>query len=104
MKNPLCPVCWHRITLSATRNTQTPNYSSNDTMTWYRPYGGAQGQIATRTDGGYWRCEACGVVLTPYEASLMIDAVLRASNQKPDADDHENFLDAITAAWGGGLK
>jgi len=73
---PPCPVCWHEETMRAQREDREPADTTPEMrLDWRPPIGGARGQQATRGDGGYWRCPGCGVVLTPREAAVLLDAI-----------------------------
>jgi len=74
---PPCPVCWHEETMRVRRNGGKERETTQaEHLEWRSPYGGACGQQVSRTDGGYWRCPTCGVVLIPREAAVLLDAVL----------------------------
>lgn len=98
---PPCPVCWHREAMRVRLHGGEPRDTEpQDHMEWHRPYGGARGQQVTRGDLGFWRCPGCQVALTPDEAAILLDAVLRHGYGIGEAAV-DNWT---TQAWNGGRR
>jgi hypothetical protein len=100
-KQVICPICWHRETLTALGYGDDAVRYDVALMSWQKPPGGPRGQVVTALDQGYWRCEVCGVRLPPDIAAVVLDAVLRVSDSDSDSYDGETFKDARIAAAGG---
>lgn len=84
MHKAVCPVCLHKRALQARLGGYEPCFDDGEMMDWHKPLGGPRGQQCSRLDGGFWVCPFCGVILTPEEAGVLLDAVLMVSF--PDCD------------------
>lgn len=108
-KKVICPVCWHRTTIFRGKFRCGSVRKPEDIHSMYfsPPLGGTMGQMVTKWDDGAWRCEMCQFSVTPSEAALMIDAVLRADCEGKEEKDPENvdhFKEAVLAYNGGKEK
>ena len=90
----MCPCCWHRETMTARQNERDADHSHIECaytglMVWSPgPHrGGACGNpgMPSRWDYGVWECGACGLRVTPEEAGILLDAVLRDSDPECDS-------------------
>jgi rubrerythrin len=83
-KHIICPVCWHDDTYVSLASDTEIIHDDPYLMSYNNYY-------------KKWVCNHCNLKLTPREAFLLLDAVLRVSDPNSDSFNGITFLDARKA-------